>query len=67
MHILKPKWFGYQKLTMKDPKPKEYQILLENYFVGTNIEAMQGLNVDWNLSNALSFHEESDGKDSLRN
>ena len=45
MHILKPKWFGYQRLTMKDPKPKGYQILHENYFVGTNMEAMHGFNL----------------------
>ena len=30
--ILESKWFGYQRLTMKDPKPKGYQILHEKLF-----------------------------------
>ena len=29
MYILEPKWFGYQRLTMKDPKSKGYQKLFD--------------------------------------
>ena len=42
MHILEQNWFGFQKLTMKDPKLKGYQILFEKFVlqVPTNIKEM---------------------------